>query len=315
MTRSPAARRPPGAAVVAAVLVLVALLAPPSSAAPTAPAGPRRSTFPPDRPTRVLAVGDSVMEGAAAALPAALPGREVTVDTEVSRSTGASAASAIARGTDVDVLVVLLGHNDGGSPGVYQPAYRGLLDAFAAAPRIVVLTLHEVRPYYAAVNAFLRDQAASRANVRVADWHAIASANPGATAGDGLHLTGSGAGLLADLVAGEVATAELDAAPPPTTLPPPPPPPPTTLPPTTVAPTTAPPTTTTTLAPTTTTTTEAPTTTTTEAPRPQAAPDRIAVEATAASGGAVSNLVWPALLAATGALAGLLRHVGRRFPH
>ncbi len=254
----------------AAILTLAAGLAlavvpSPAGATPDAPIAPiatgraAPAAFP-TRPTKVLAIGDSVMEGAAGAIPAALPGRQVVVDTEVSRSTSASAAAAAGHGTDWDVVVVLLAHNDGGSPGAYQPAYRQLLDTFAAVPRVVVLTVHEVRPYYADVNAFLRLQAASRSNVHVADWNAVAAAAPGATAGDGLHLTSSGARLLADLVAGQVVTAEAEAAPPPTTAPPttaappppPPPPPPTTsttVPPTTVAPTTTTTSTTTTTAP------------------------------------------------------------------
>ncbi len=74
------------------------------------------------------------MEGAAGAIPAALPGREVVVDTAVSRSTGATAAAAAGHGTDWDVVVILIGHNDGASPGVYQPPYRRMLDQFAAVP-------------------------------------------------------------------------------------------------------------------------------------------------------------------------------------
>ena len=168
------------------------------------------AAFPPTRPTRVLALGDSVMEGAAGAIPAALPGREVVVDTQVSRSTGATAAAAAGHGTDWDVVVILIGHNDGASAGVYQPPYRRLLDQFAGVPRVVVLTLHEARPYYAGVNAFLRAEAARRPNVRVSDWNDAVNRQPGATAGDGLHLTGTGAQLMARLVYEQVLVAEAE---------------------------------------------------------------------------------------------------------
>ncbi|MCB0978272.1 MAG: hypothetical protein KDB02_12520 [Acidimicrobiales bacterium] len=168
-------------------------------------------------PTRVLAIGDSVLKGAASTLPAALPGREVVVDAEVSRSTGRSADAAATHGTGWDVVVVLLGHNDGGSPGAYQPAYRRLLDMFAGVPRIVVMTIHEVRPYYPAVNAFLRDEATRRPNVRILDWNAVANANPGSVARDGLHLTPSGAQLMAATIAMYVNQAEQDLSPKPTT--------------------------------------------------------------------------------------------------
>lgn len=229
-----------GALVVAALTVL--WLTAPSAARPTAAA----LDIPVDRPTRVLAVGDSVMEGAAGAIPAALPGRDVVVDTQVSRSTGASVDAALSHGTDFDVVVVLLAHNDGGSPAAYQPGFRRLFDAYGDRPRIVALTIHEVRPYYSTVNAFLRGEAGARSNLVVADWNAVAQQNPGAVGGDGLHLSGTGASLMASLIEDNVAAAEHDLAPATTTT-------------TTTAPTT-------TEAPTTTTTTTIPVTTTTAAP-------------------------------------------------
>jgi len=217
---------------------MVVLVASAGSMSVTAEPGAAQA-IPPDRPTRVLAVGDSVMEGAAGTIPGALPGRQVLVDTQVSRSTGATADAALSHGTDWDVVVVLVGHNDADS-GVYQRGYLRLLDGFAGAPRVVLLTLHEVRASYPGVNNFLRDQANRRPNVRVADWNAAVAASPGSVAGDGLHLSPSGARLMADLVAGQVQVAESELAPT-TTVPPttPPPPPGTTSPPATAA-TTAP---------------------------------------------------------------------------
>ncbi len=168
-------------------------------------------------PTRVLAIGDSVLLGAGPDLVADLAGREVVVDAAVSRSTGAGARAAAAHGTDWDVVILFLGHNDGATAGVYQPPYRALLDRFAAVPRVVVVTIHEIRPYYPGVNAFLRAEAARRPNVRVADWNA--AIGPGMTAADGLHLTSSGRAALGQLLADQVADAELDFLPT-TTVPP-----------------------------------------------------------------------------------------------
>lgn len=294
-------------ALVAATVVVALALGPAATGA--APAEPRRPAFP-TRPTRVLVMGDSVILGAKAAIAGALPGREVLEDAVVSRSTGATAAAAATHGTDWDVVVILVAHNDGGSPGAYQPPYRQMLDQFAGVPRIVVLTIHEVRPYYAGVNAFLRAQAASRPNVTVADWNAVANANPGATGGDGLHLSGGGAGLMAQLVAGQVEQAEAAAEPPPTTT------------------TTAPPTTTTTLPPTTTTAVpvelipatsidQAPpstTTTTTAPPRPKVVAIRATEPASDDGEGPSSRLVWPALVVAIALAGGALQRVARRLP-
>ncbi len=244
-----ARRRGLGALALALALVALASAAPPASGRPS---------FPPLRPTRVLILGDSVMKGAVAAYPAALPGRDVTVSAEVNRSTGQGADELARLGSDWDVVVVLLGHNDGGSPGAYQPAARRILDQLRGVRVVSWLTIHEVRPYYPGVNQYIAGLQGEYPNLIVGDWNAVANANPGALAGDGLHLNGEGARLMADTVAQQVQIAEIDfalglqklarAA---TTT-------------TITTTTTAPPTTTTTMAPPTTTTTEA-TTTTTEA--------------------------------------------------
>jgi lysophospholipase L1-like esterase len=305
-----AARRSVAAAVVSLALVVTAVVTIGVGVGATSAHGTAgEPAIIGDGPTRVLVVGDSVLEGTRATLPGALAGREVLIDTEVSRSTGQSVEAALTHGTDWDVVIVLLGHNDGGSPNAYQPPYRRLFDTFAGAPRIVALTIHEVRPYYSAVNAFVRDEASRRPNVRVLDWNAIASAHPGSTAGDGLHLTPAGADLVAREIAGQVATAEVELAPTTTTTTT------TTAPTTTVAPAT-------TAAPTTvpTTTTTVPTTTST-------APTTRIVAATAdtepddvAAGPPrpqphTPRWAWPGVLAGFAALgAVLLREHRRRSP-
>lgn len=216
--------------------------------------------FPPGRPTRVLVLGDSVMKGAEGAVIAALPGREVVFDSEVNRSTGAGADIVAQRGADWDVAVVFLGHNDGGSPGAFQPAARSILDQLRDVPSVTWLTIHEVRPYYPGVNQYIASLQGAYPNLRIGDWNAIAAANPGGVAGDGLHLNGTGASLMAGLVAEQVEAAEaqhladLKALADATTT--------TTAPPTTT--TTKPPTTTSTSTSTSTTSTTAATTTTTE---------------------------------------------------
>ncbi len=242
--------RRPAAVIAAATVALMAAVS-------LATVPERADAFPPVRPTRVLVLGDSVMKGAAAQYAAQLPGREVVVDAEVNRSTGQGADVVARLGTDWDVVVILLGHNDGGTPSAYQPAARRLLDQLAPVRRVSWLTIHEVRPYYPDVNRYIAGLQADYPNLRIGDWNAVADAHPDALAADGLHLNGQGAELMADLVANQVEIAELEwlaalRALAPTT---------TTAPPTTT--TTAPPTTTTTTAP---TTTRASTTTTTAAP-------------------------------------------------
>lgn len=164
--------------------------------------------FPPKRPTRVLVLGDSVMKGAEGSVLASLPGREVVFDAEVNRSTGTGADIVAQRGGDWDVVVVFLGHNDGGSPGVFQPAARRILDQLRGVPSVSWLTIHEVRPYYPGVNQYVAGLRQEYPNLHVADWNAIANAHPEGVSGDGLHLNGTGADLMAGLVVDQVEAAE-----------------------------------------------------------------------------------------------------------
>ncbi len=200
------------ATIVAVALAMIALPAAASTASTSVATAWSASAFPPQRRTRVLVLGDSVMAGAASQYGPALPGRDVTVDAMVNRTTGQGAAVLAQRGADWDVVVVMLGHNDGGSPGIYQPAANRILDQLITVPRVVWLSLHEVRPYYRNVNSFLRAQAAHRPSLRIADWNAVANAHPEGLAGDGLHLNGRGASLMAGLVADQVQLAEREVA-------------------------------------------------------------------------------------------------------
>jgi len=188
-----------------AATVLLALVAGLPGAAGARPSSP---TFPPVRPTRVLVLGDSVIKGAEAAVIAGLPGRDVTFDAEVNRSTGTGADIVAQRGADWDVAVVLLGHNDGGSPGVFQPAARSIVDQLRGVPYVSWLTIHEVRPYYPDVNRYIASLEGEYPNLHQGDWNATASAHPEGVSGDGLHLNATGASLMAGLVTEQVEAGE-----------------------------------------------------------------------------------------------------------
>jgi len=178
----------------------------------------------------------------------------------------------------------------------------------------VLLTIHEVRSYYPVVNAFLRSEATARANVEVLDWNALVSANPGATAGDGLHLSPAGADLMAGAIARSVTQVEAEqaaattstAAPTTTTAPTTTAAPTTTVPPTT----TAPPRTSTTTPP---TTTAASTATTaagvTAAPLVSPVPTPAAPRAPRPH---TPRWAWPGVIAGTVALAAVLTREHRR---
>ena len=191
---------------------------------------------PPNTPPTLLVLGDSVILGTYNNIPNDLPGWQVTMDAAVSRSTAAGLDALTTHGTAYDAVVVELGTNDGGTPGVFQPRVAALMNALAPVPHVYWLTIHEARPYYATTNAIIRSEAAARSNVTVADWNAAILPND--VGDDGLHLTPSGSVHMAAFVAGVVnagfvadATTTVPSTEPATTLP---------VPPTTVAVTTLP---------------------------------------------------------------------------
>jgi hypothetical protein len=156
-----------------------------------------------------------------------------------------------------DSLVINLGANDAGNTAAYRQKVEQILTSTAGVPHVYWLTIREVRDYYPAANQAVREVAAGYPNVTVLDWNAATAGSTGLTARDGLHLTGSGAAAMTDLVFGAVVNSVIpqiapapapEPTPPPATTPPATTPPetapPTSLPATTVTPTTLPETTT-----------------------------------------------------------------------
>lgn len=258
MTSSRLRRRSVPHSAVAVVLTALALAWTCLGAAGTATAQGRH----------VVVVGDSVILGAQSAMVGAFNGAGWTInfDAAVNRSTSAGGAAIEAHGLELtDTLVVNLGANDAGNTGAYRQKVDQILSSTASVPHVYWLTIREVRDYYPAANQALRDAAAAYPNVTVLDWNGVTAGRTDLTSGDGLHLNGTGAAAMTELVTGAafngVVPAPAMPAPvetaPPTTAPPEtlPPPPETTLAPTTVAPTTVAPTTTASTVATTTTTT------------------------------------------------------------
>lgn len=150
------------------------------------------------RPTRVFLVGDSLAEGIVGLLPAALPGRAVTIDAKISRplATGMQLARSSHRGT---VLAISLFTND-------DPRAIGQLDAAVresarlAGPDACAVWATVVRPpvggvSYAAANTRLEALAADRSvdgTIRIVPWARAVAANPGWVGGDGVHATPAG---------------------------------------------------------------------------------------------------------------------------
>ena len=182
-------------AIVTAAIVLVGLV--------LAAGAPGATAADPPHP-RLLVIGDSIILGTGGNIAADLPDWDVTFDAAVSRSTEAGLDALQTHGTDYQFVVIALGANDGGTPGVFQPRVASLLGALAKVPHVLWLTIHEARPYYAQTNAIIRSEVAHHPNAAVGDWNA--AIKPGDVGEDGLHLTPQGSTDMASWVAGIVRT-------------------------------------------------------------------------------------------------------------
>jgi peptidoglycan/LPS O-acetylase OafA/YrhL len=166
---------------------------PPPTAAPTT-----TTTTAPPAPIAKLALGDSVMLGAATQLAA----DGFTVDATESRAfiNGLDTVLTLAQqGRLGDVVVVHLGTN-----GTIQAAdMTRMMDALAGVPQVLLLTIDVDRAWTAANNALVYDTVNTYPNVALLDWAGLAGNCPGDCFwSDGFHLRPDGQEYYAALIAG-----------------------------------------------------------------------------------------------------------------
>ncbi|KAA0235069.1 MAG: hypothetical protein EDR02_06185 [Actinobacteria bacterium] len=173
-------------------VAILGLLGSVTSAAPASAQAPR-----------LFVVGDSVILGAESAIRSTLGANwDVVFDAAVSRSTSAGAAVIAARKHEIgDTVVVQLGTNDAGTISVFEARIDEVMQQLADVPNVVWVNIREVRDYYPAANQALRNAEARWPNLTVADWNAYSSGVPDPVYEDGLHLTGTGAQGMANMLA------------------------------------------------------------------------------------------------------------------
>lgn len=151
--------------------------------------------------TPVLMVGDSVMVGAGPVASQRFEdaGWAPRFDGEVGRRTDEGLAVIRELVPGYDFVVVELGYNDAWH-SAYRTRIRAILDELAGRHRVVLVNMAEVQPYYVTGNQILREEAAGRDNVRIADWASVVASTSGLTASDGIHLTTAGNTRMAQLI-------------------------------------------------------------------------------------------------------------------
>jgi hypothetical protein len=169
---------------------------PPATTAP-APAAP---PAPPPPPRRILAVGDSVMLGAAPALQATLQG-STFVDAKVGRQV--SECLQILQGWHDhgllgDVVIIHIGNN-----GTFAPEqFEQMKQLLAGVPEVIFLNNKVPRGWEEGNNEVIANGVASMPNAKLIDWKTVSSPHPELFYNDGMHLRPAGQTFYANLVNG-----------------------------------------------------------------------------------------------------------------
>jgi lysophospholipase L1-like esterase len=163
---------------------------------------------------RVYLVGDSITESISSRYSGAVCdalnplGWDVTVDAVTGRQTADAAQSLRAHLADVgQVMVVLIGHNDGIDPASYKAQLDRLIGLVPDVRRIYLLTNYQFEKGRDRMNAVLQQEAAADGTggpddrIELVDWNTVVSGVKGAIRQDGLHLTSIGQEALAGTIA------------------------------------------------------------------------------------------------------------------
>jgi hypothetical protein len=149
-------------------------------------------------PPTTSMIGDSILEGAAAALEANLTVWDVTIDAVIGRSSyGGVAAAQAATASPPDVVIVELGTNDQDS-GAFSAYADQIATAVNDADLVMWVTAHNAASATAAVNRDIRMVMATMPNGAVADWDARVPLD--LLSDDGVHLSAGSEAAFADFL-------------------------------------------------------------------------------------------------------------------
>lgn len=150
----------------------------------------------------MVALGDSVMSGAAPALFRTFPG--IFVDAKPIRQWDAAPPIVdrmVRAGTMRRVVVINFGTNAGLVTESSQQALRHVLDALGPRRRVVLMAITGLSKWVPSTNETMRQIAAAYPNVAVADWPGVVHAFPGLLHRDRTHPNLKGIDAYAQLVA------------------------------------------------------------------------------------------------------------------
>jgi lysophospholipase L1-like esterase len=154
-------------------------------------------------PGPVWILGDSLTVGASPYLAGLLPGRSVSIDARVGRTTDQGIAIAAREAPTLPgKVMVALGTNDGASGPEFAQRIDQLM-ALLGTRR--VLWVNVSRPGYQALNDALVSAVGRYPNLQVVDWRSAIAQHPEDVAGDGIHCTDAGYQFRAQVMAAALA--------------------------------------------------------------------------------------------------------------
>jgi len=168
---------------------------PPTTDAPPPTTAPPDTALP-DGPISVLAIGDSVMQGAADEMTE----RGITVDAEQNRQMNTT-VGALRRLRDEgrlpEAVIVHLGTNG----YVSEETVEEFFEALAGVPRVVALTINADIEWEGPNNSLLYDVPSRFPNVQLIDWSGLAEACPGdCFYSDDIHINQAGQDYYTQLI-------------------------------------------------------------------------------------------------------------------
>jgi hypothetical protein len=172
--------------------------------APTTPV-PTSMALPAAVDPRVFIIGDSVILGArdAIALRLAVHGWsdvQFSAESFHTYDAGPVVDAARAMGQIGDVVIVALGSNDGGDPNEFHAWIDGLMQHLQNDRRVYWVNLRQFRDSVTGANAEIDAAKARYPNLRIIDWWARSTFEPGLVFDDGLHLNDFGQAAMGDLI-------------------------------------------------------------------------------------------------------------------
>lgn len=146
----------------------------------------------------IIAIGDSVMVGAADELERAIPG--VQIDAAIGRQVSAAIRllKQLRDGDQLgDAVIIHLGNN-----GVFSARqFDEIMGVLAGVRRVVFVNIKVPHRWEGPNNTVVAEGVARYANAVLVDWHAASVDQPDLFWKDGIHLRPEGAQLYADLIA------------------------------------------------------------------------------------------------------------------